>query len=142
MMASRALAIDSGVSPGEAGGVFAGLTAAAYAAGKAVAWLLNWQGQRSNRREDRLRRWETSLDERERKYRVDVEHRLAEVETRMSLVSAALFETLAELQRLDPASPAIAQAREALQRAYPVTPELPEDLRRLLRRLDGRETEQ
>ena len=129
--------MDSGVSPGEAGGVIAGAIAILAALGKGMAWLLNWQGARADARAARLKVWEESLDRREREHREKTEGRLKAMESKVSAVSAALFEAIGELQRLDPASPVLAKARQVLQAEFPVDPELSDEMKALLRRLDG-----
>lgn len=126
----------SELSVGEAGGIFAGAVAGLAALGKGLAWLLNWQNARSENREARLRQWEESLARREKDHREETEARLVAVEGKLTAVSAALFEAIGELQRLDPASPVLAHARLILQHAYPIQPDTPAEMKALLRRID------
>lgn len=128
--------MDSGVSPNEAGGVFAGIVAALFALGKGLAWLLNWKDARDKSEAARLKAWQASLDRREKEQRAEAESRMAAFEDKLSAVSLVSFEMLGELQRLDPASPVLAHAREVLRAVFPVDPEPPEWLRSLVRRLD------
>lgn len=129
----------SDFSPGEAGGVFAGLVAALAVLGKGLAWLLNWNETRAQGREARLKAWEESLAEREKKHHEEVEHRLATTDQRLQLVTAVLFEMVGEMQLLDPGSAVVAKARVILQQAYPLDFETPADLQTLVRRIDNKE---
>lgn len=137
-----------GVSPGEIGGVFAGIVALLATFGKGFAWLVNLKGARENSRAARLAAWEKSLDRREEEQRAEqararaeAEERMHTMERRMRLLSAALFEMVAEVQRLDPDSAALAKARGALIAAYPVEPELPEDMAWLAERAQAKARE-
>lgn len=125
-----------GVSAGEVGGVFAGIVAGLAAIGKGIAWMLNWKDARENSRAARLHAWEQSLDRREKEHREETEARLGAVESKLSAVSMALFEAIGELQRLDPFSPILASARLVLQQAYPVDPDMPAEIKALIRRVD------
>lgn len=128
------------LSPGEVGGVFGGLVALIIAIGGGLRWMLGWTDRRQELREAKLLRWEESLQRREKDYREHTEERLHDVERKCDAMAGALFEALAELQRLDPASPAIVKARMALHELYPVDMDVPDFIQNLVRRLDkGRE---
>ena len=130
--------MDSGQF-GEAGGIFAGFTAALYALGKGIGWLLNYKGERDNQRSARLKAWEQSLDKRDREHREETDGRLRAMESKVSALSMALFEALGELQRLDPASPVLARASMVMKAEFPVEPDIPEEMKALLRRLDRKD---
>jgi hypothetical protein len=136
----------SDVSPGEVGGVFAGIIALLTILGKATGWLINWKGRREDSRAERLRAWEKSLDERERAHRAEHEARFVQLEERIelkeqkiSMMAASLFEVIAEMQILDAASPALANARRVLRKAFPVQEDVPEGIAHLVRRFAERE---
>lgn len=151
MTAVGALRMENGITPGEASGLFAGVVAFVYSLGKGLAWLLDWQGARTDKREASLRSAEEALWKREHEYQQQLEARLSAMEAKLadvkkahaedlgklSRVTEALFECWAELHRYAPASPILVQARVALRDAFPVEPEMPEEIRALLRRIDS-----
>lgn len=146
-----------GISPGTAGGVFAGIVAAFVAIGRGVAWFINWKGARDDSRSARLRAWESSLEKREHQYRELIEARLRITETSLkdsnarielaeeklevfeskaTVMASVLFETLAEVVRLDPTSVLLARARTQLMDAFPLDDHTPPVLAELVRRID------
>lgn len=127
------------LSAGEAGGIFAGLIALLASIGAGVRWMIGWRDSRQDLREAKLNQWEESLARREKEQREAIEERLKVVEDKLSIVSMALFETVAELQVLDPANPSLAKARIVLSEAYPVDFEAPEWMKTLLGRIDRKE---
>lgn len=136
-MAAGALEMDTGnLSPGDVGGVFAGLVGLLVAIGKGFAWLANWKNTRENTRAARLRAWEAALDKRDREMRVELEQHVHAVEKKLSAVTMVMFEMLGELQRLDPVNPVLARARVVLNQTYPVDPDIPEEMRTLIRRVE------
>lgn len=126
--------MDSGVSAGEVGGVFAGLVALLAALGKAGQWLINWKDARENSRAARLAAWEASLDRREQEHREQTVRELHAVNKKLSAVAGALFEALAELQRIEPANPMLVRAKLILREVYPVSPEMPDEMKAFVRR--------
>ena len=140
---------QAGLSPGEVGGVFAGVIAGLAAIGKALAWLLNWQGARSDRKAERLRVWEESLDRRDKEYRQQLEHDLEELRAahqananeidalrnRFRALRGAALELVVEVRVLKPDSPALKRADTMLRAAFPVESALPTDLTDLVTRL-------
>lgn len=135
-MKQGTLTMDNGVSPGEVGGVFAGVVALGAALGKAAKWLLNWQEAREKSNAARLRAWEKSLDRREREQRAETERRFHAMEEKVGMMASALFEAIAELQVLDPRSVALARAKIVLRKAFPVDEETPGNIEALVGRLD------
>lgn len=131
---------------GDYAGAFAGAVAALAAIGKGLAWLLNWQGARSDRRAERLRLWEESLNRREQDFRQDLEVRLAEekqarlaLEARVGSLGVALFDVTLALQEADPRSAALVRVTAALRAAFPAEAVLPEGIAALLTRLDHKD---
>ncbi|WP_310534592.1 hypothetical protein [Novosphingobium sp.] len=140
---------QAGLSAGEVGGVFAGVVAALAALGKGLAWLLNWQGARSDRKADRLRVWEESLDRRDKEYRQQLEHDLEELRAahlanateisalrnRFRALRGAALELVIEVRAISPDSPALKRADAMLRTAFPVEVVLPADLTELVNQL-------
>ena len=97
---------------GDYGGAFAGVVAALAALGKGLAWLLNWQGAREDRRAQRNAEWEASLTRREKEGREQleakfaaIEGRVAQLETQNEALAVSLTDVTDELRRIEPASP-------------------------------------
>lgn len=139
---AETVTMDS-MSPGEVGGIFSGIVALIIAIGQGTKWLINWRGAREKTEAARLRAWEKSLDQRERDHAAYIERQLHAMEqkfTRMehkvSRLASALFETIAELQVLDPASSALAKAKLVLRGAFPPDHDTPDDIKSMVRRLD------
>lgn len=129
--------------------MFAGVVAALAALGKALAWLLNWQGARSDRKADRLRVWEESLDRRDKEYRQQLEHDLEELRAahqananeitglrnRFRALRGAALELVVEVRLIKPDSPALKRADAMLRTIFPLDSALPEDLAELVNQL-------
>ncbi|WP_278983281.1 hypothetical protein [Sphingobium yanoikuyae] len=134
---------DPAAAAGEAGGIFAGAVALLYAIGKGGAWLLNWKDARAQSRAAKLQAWhdelekrETEQDERDRRYQQHIETQLRRL-TAENRVLRRAFELVAEpLRRIEPTNPALAQAQQMLDRAFPIAPGAPEDMAVLLSMLD------
>lgn len=126
----------SNFDAGDVGGIIGAIVSLLVAIGGGIAWLLNWKGAREKSQAARLKAWEQSLDRREKEQRQETEDRLRTFEDKLSAVSLVSFEMLGELQRLDPASPVLARAREVLRSVFPVDPDPPDWLRSLVHRLD------
>lgn len=131
------------LSAGETAGILGGIVSVLTVLGAGIRWLFGRNDDRLNRREKNLNDWEKTLQRREREMLSYLEGRLKELETaqvdqaeKISAVSAALFETMGELQRLDPGSSALARARLVLKDAYPIDPSSPPEIKALVRKLD------
>lgn len=131
------------LSAGEAGGLFAGAVAALMAIGKGLAWLLNWQGERSDRRSKRLDAWEDSLRNREKEYREGIEAELADLRGEMmrlrsqqGALSFSLLEVAIAHRNKDPESPALARAAAALKQAFPPEFGFPPEIAELIQALE------
>lgn len=133
---NRVAAMDN-LSAGEVGGVLAGAIAVLAALGKGLQWLFNWQGAREDSERARLQKWEEALDRRDKEQREQTDKRLHAMEKKVGVMSMALFEAIGELQRLDPASGVLVRARSVLQELYPADPKIPEEIKALVRRVDG-----
>lgn len=140
---TRGVASMNEFSPGEVGGVLAGIIAVGAALGKGIAWILNWHGERSERKAARLLAWEKSLDRREREQRDQLEHRFAALEeshallqSDLALVRGSLLEVTLELRVLDPGSAALERATRLLSQAFAPMDDIPEELDELVRKLD------
>lgn len=134
---------------GEVGGVFAGAVASFAAIGKGLAWLLDWQGERTDRKAERLRLWETSLDRREQEYREGIERELdhlraaheqnaneiSQLRRRVTALGGAFVILGSEVRALDPASQALVRAKQIVRDAFQPETELPADLADLVAKL-------
>src|SRR5690348_16553192 len=116
MMAARGVAMNDWTA-GDYGGAFAGVVALLAALGKGIAWLLNWQGAREQRRSQRLAEWEASLVRREKEYREDLEHKfaaiegeVAELDKQKNALGVALYDVTLALREKDPRHPALTRA--------------------------------
>lgn len=140
-------------SAGEVGGVFAGVLAGLAALGKGIAWLLNWQGERTEAKSKRLLVWEASLDRREAEYRESIEGELkslregdgvtrAELKLareQMAAIEFSLLEVMIELRAHVPSSPALKRAATALRRVFRPEYGIPPEMAELLRAMDDPE---
>lgn len=140
----------SDLNASEAAGIFGGVLTLLGLVGGAIAWLLNYQGARSDRKAERMRAWEESLLRREREYRENIENELAELRRdrehdavehqRMRNHIVVLRDTLSnlvgEVKRLDPTSAALARADRMLRAAFTPDFTLPADMAELLMKFD------
>lgn len=140
----------SDLSAGEVGGVFAGAIALLAAVGKAIAWVLDWQGARDKAKAQRLEAWEASLDRRERDYREDIERdleqlraqsaaqaaELARMREQQAAIGFSLLEVTLELRANVPASPALVRIGAVLRRVFQPEHGIPPEVGELLRALD------
>ncbi|MFN3943883.1 MAG: hypothetical protein ACK4K7_02990 [Allosphingosinicella sp.] len=126
-------------SPGEVGGVFAGIVTVLALLGGGVRWLVSWRERRAEARSAKLQRWHEELDARER--RLDAEEaersqRLEDRQGRLEVAYAQLhrenaalriaFELIAAPLRLrEPENPALKQAEEMLKAVFPISPLTP-----------------
>lgn len=132
-----------GSSPGELGGMLAGALALLGAIGAGLKWAANWMAGREAIRTDRLARWESDLDARERAMEGKLSDSLARcqehcaaVEAKFDRMRLAILLLIPELQRVAPYSPALKQARDLLRDAFPIPLDLPEDMAGLITAAD------
>jgi hypothetical protein len=134
---------DTGpISPGEAGGLFAGMMAVLALLGGGAKWLLNWRERQAESRAAKLQAWHEELGRREQRldaeeegYRKRIEQRLGELSDwnqRLQREHAALlggYQLLAgALRAIDPANSALELADQILAVAFPVDPVTPRPL--------------
>lgn len=131
---------------GDYGGAFAGAVAVLAALGKGLAWLLNWNGAREQRRAQRLADWEASLNKREQKYTAELESQFAEIKEEVAALRSqnaalgvSLLDVTAALRAKDPRNPALARAAAVLRLAFPLEQTLPPGMSELLGRLDAQD---
>lgn len=136
----------SELSPGEAGGIFAGIVALLASLGTAARFLLGRsdkahvaEDRRQHEERERLVAWRTSLDARERNERVTREKRLSNLERIVDVLERVAFDqrevlikVTAELEQHNPLSGALLAAKAQLAKHYPgfyepVEPGLPDD---------------
>jgi uncharacterized protein HemX len=137
------MAVETGASAGEVGGMVAGAIAILAALGKAAAWALNWKDARARTRAAKLQAWHEELrareeqqDKRDRDYQQRIETQLRRLAVENRVLRRA-FELVAEpLRRLEPDNPNLARAQLMLDRAFPLDPALPEDLATLTAMID------
>lgn len=136
------------LSAGEVGGIFAGVIAVLAAAGKGLAWLLNWNNERTEAKQKRLDAWEESLARREREYREGIETELAELKgemmrlrTQQGALSFSLLEVAIAHRNKDPESPALARAAAALKQAFPPEFGFPPEIAELIHALETKVSE-
>ncbi|RDV06442.1 hypothetical protein DXH95_03170 [Sphingorhabdus pulchriflava] len=117
---------EGGVSPGEAGGLFAGILATATLVGAGIKWLWGEGKATALTRRQKLDTWHAELKEREAKIEADeaafharIEQRLNVLE-RESRVLGRAFELVAAALRVkDPKNQALAEAERLLIEAFP-----------------------
>lgn len=139
---------------GEAG-TAVGLGAAALgvlgALGKSIAWLLNYQGERTQQRQKAMTEWEASLQRREMEYRGEIEAEIGELRraqrhdaarinilsTQVDAMRGICTEFAQEMRALNPDSIALARADAYLRRAFQeVDYGMPVDMQDLVDKLD------
>lgn len=133
-------------SAGEVGGTFAGIVALLASIGGGIRWLANWGDRRAQLRDAKLDKWEQSLTERERAYRVTMETELGELRDEMAELRGelhhtrnALFGVTLELRRVDPGNKALLSAETLLRVAFPVDFHTPGDMAEAAHRIEERD---
>jgi hypothetical protein len=136
--------VDNWTAAAQAGGAFAIVLAGLAAIGKALAWLLNFHGERSDGKAADLRAWQASLTAREKDYREtlegdlsDLKGQVAQLRNDVGALGHSLLEVTTELRDLDPASEALLRATLVLRRAFSPVYSMPGDMQQLARDLDG-----
>tara|TARA_B100000749_G_scaffold218650_1_gene173666 strand:- start:341 stop:766 length:426 start_codon:yes stop_codon:yes gene_type:complete len=137
------------LSAGDVGGIFAGVVAVLTALGGAIAWLLNWHGERSDRKSAQLKEWEDSLARREKEQREVTEGRLAAVEQSVRQLdrafNLAVWVThimVDDLIVMNPRRASLGLVLSRINETYPVPEDMPDELANLAARLSaGKEIE-
>lgn len=94
-----------------------------------IRWVVSWTDRRAIRRDAKLQAWEQSLDDRERKYRAEIEHQLSETRAQVAdmrrdldeqrQTTRRLIDVVAdlssELETHAPSSTALRRARQLLK---------------------------
>lgn len=126
----------------ELGGRFAGGAVVLAAVGKGLAWLLNWQGARDERKAARMREWEDSLIRREKDYREHIEKELSDMRTgfarlerNMQRVCTVGAQMAQSLRQHSPDDEVLRRWDTVLRAAVPL-PEDDEELLELARQAD------
>jgi thiazole synthase ThiGH ThiG subunit len=138
--------MDHNWTTGEVGGVLAAVLAALGAIGGFVRWALGWGQSQTKLREAKLERWEKRLTDREIEYREKIEAELGQLRTDIARQSAkharqiaalrrhhaatrsVLLEVTVELRTHAPDSEALARAHHNLSLAFPLDPDIPDDM--------------
>jgi hypothetical protein len=135
---------DPGVSPGEVGGIFAGVIAGFAALGKGASWLLNFRERQADSRSHKLALWHAELDAREKaldqkqeEYWSRIERDVAILKTQSSALRMAYELVAAPLRAIDPHNGALAQAEQLLHAAFPLDPTISPSIDHLLGRIDA-----
>lgn len=126
-------------SPGELGGIFAGVIALLATIGAGARFLFNWVERRASSRAAKLEQWHTELKQREGRldqeqaaFQARLEESVAQLGRENRALRLAFQLVSAPLRQLDPANPALIRAEQLLQAAFPLDAELGEDLARLI----------
>lgn len=125
-----------GFSWAEIGGRAIGGAAVLAAIGRSLAWLLNWQGARDERKAARMREWEDSLIRREKDYREQIERKINSLERSMQRVCRVGSQLAHALRRHSPDEEVLRQWDIALRTAFPVDEDEDDDLTALARDVD------
>lgn len=145
--------MSEGISPGEAGGVIAGIVALLYAIGRGCGWLFDRVSARIDKRaaaleleRDQLAAWRASLDQEAKRYRAGIKGELEAVKLELGelrlqnmALASALLDVSLEHAELAPSSPVLVRLAEALRKAFKVPNEIPPEMAVLLARLEARE---
>lgn len=117
---------EGGVSPGEAGGLFAGIVATATLVGAGIKWIWGEAKATGLTRRQKLDAWHEELKEREAKIKADeteyherIEQRLAVLERESRILGRAFELVAAALRVKDPKNQALAEAERLLTEAFP-----------------------
>ena len=127
-------------TPGEIGGIIAGILGLLAALGAGLKWWLDFMAKRwdvnQTSRTAKLQTWHNELEERERDfeekqkaYQAQIEARLSQVERTNRNLLRAVEMLSASLRVLEPNNPALAQVSALLETAFPIGMDLPADMR-------------
>lgn len=126
-------------SPGEIGGIFAGIVALLATIGAGFRFLFNWTERRASSRAAKLEAWHNELKEREAKldneqtaFQARLEESVAQLGRENRALRLAFQLVSAPLRTLDPSNPALIRAEQLLQAAFPLDADISADLERLI----------
>lgn len=125
-MAAASMPFDS--SPGEVGGIFAGVIALLYAIGRGVKWAFGWADRRLDKRTTELEAWHGRLAKREAEFEAAVNARLTVLERENRALRLSFQHVSAALHQVDPDNPALVMAARILAQTIPLDPDLPSDM--------------
>lgn len=135
--------MDGPPSPGEVGGIFAGLVALLALFGGGIKFLVNLGDARAQTRTAKLDAWHREIVERERAFeaKVDAHYRKIEadldaLEGRVEALRLAYEHVATPLRILDPENDGLKKAEQILQAAFPLVPRIPPDMGGSLNKLD------
>lgn len=138
------MADTGGTSPGELGGLVAGVLAVAASLGTAIKWVMGWRAGREETRAARNAKWESELDARERAmeerlsgHLESCENRCADLQAKFDKMSLAILLVLPELARISPFSAALRHARDLLKDTIPALATLPPDMADVVTAIDA-----
>lgn len=141
----------SDVSPGEIGGIFAGITTLLVAVGAGIKWFFGYRSAAQVGREAKLERWhnelltrEAKIDAEQEQYRRGIESDLAELrawkkivdETQVPALKTGYQLIASALRVIDPGNQALRMGDEILRAAFPLDPATPPSMGSLLVQLD------
>lgn len=126
-------------SAGEAGGIFAGIVAVLATVGAGLRWLFHWVERRASSRAAKLQAWHDELHSRE----VRIDEKQAALEARLEATVDDLrkenqalrlaFQLVATpLREADPCHPNLIRAEQLLNAAFPLDPNISEELAAML----------
>lgn len=126
-------------SPGEIGGIFAGVVALLAAIGGGLRFLFNWAERRASSRAAKLQDWhnelvkrEGRLDEKQAEFEGRLEGTIAQLGRENRALRMAFQLVAAPLRQIDPGNPALVRAEQMLQAAFPLDADLSAELASLL----------
>jgi hypothetical protein len=126
-------------SPGEIGGIFAGVVALLATIGAGLKFILNWAERRASSRAAKLQVWHDELaDERavlargRAEFEAGLKADIGGLRKENQALRLAFQLVASPLRAQDPGNPNLVRAEQLLVAAFPLDPELEEELRSLL----------
>lgn len=86
----------------------------------AIRWLILWLTGRADRRQDSLDQQDERIDREWQKIREKIEIRMEKVERQNEALRFAFHHVAGALVRIDPRNPALRQAEQVLEQAFPI----------------------
>lgn len=129
-------------SPGEVGGIIAGIVAVLGLFGGGIRWLIGWRDRQRDSFYQKNVAWEARLREREAAFEQDqqkhierIEQRLGRTERQVEAALSAYHLIAGALRQADPDNGALGRADELLRAAFQLDPIVPVEMAALLSRL-------